>query len=448
MDISFTKFAVFFQDLFGVFFTDSLEKFNFFQRNRKMTAKDWFFTLLEWITQDKPTLSSLSNLFAGNGINISPQALSKKFNMKCSHFLLEIVNKIIENLIVESNAKAPALLSLFSGVYLADCTLCQLSHETKELFPGVGGNDENVNVSELKIFLRIEATTGVIESFSLGSGRTSDHTFYSKTKPLPRNSLELADMGFGSQKRMLDNLKNKVDFICRVQSQSILYYDNQRYSISEFLNQQDGDEVDVLIQFGANQVPCRLVGRKVSEEVAKRKLDQVTRKAKKSGRKVSQAQRIVSHWQFYITSIDSSRCSLDEIITLYSVRWQIELIFKFWKSCMNLNKSKGKTTARVLCEKLLKMIYILIYHGHEILADIGPVSDVSHVAVHDRYKTKFHKLLDALRKGYSTNTISKRIKEAVCFMRGTRTRNKRVKNRNLHDKLQNRQTNQTIIATS
>ena len=174
---------------------------------------------------------------------------------------------------MESNAKAPALLSLFSGVYLADCTLCQLSQQTKELFPGVGGNDEKVNVSELKIFLRIEATTGVIESFLLGSGRTSDHTFYSKTKQLPRNSLELADMGFGSQKRMLDNLKNKVDFICRVQSQSILYYDKQKFSISEFLNQQDGDEVDVLIQFGANQVPCRLVGRKVSEQVAKRKLD-------------------------------------------------------------------------------------------------------------------------------------------------------------------------------
>ena len=239
-----------------------------------------------------------------------------------------------------------------------------------------------------------------------------------------------------------------MDFICRVQSQSILYYDKQKFSISEFLNQQDGDEVDVLIQFGANQVPCRLVGRKVSEQVAKRKLDQVTRKAKKSGRKVSQAQRIVSHWQFYITSIDSSRCSLDEIITLYSVRWQIELIFKFWKSCMNLNKSKGKTTARVLCEKLLKMIYILIYHGHEILAGIGPVSEVSHVAVHDRYKPKFHKLLDALRKGYTTNTISKRIKEAVCFMRGTRTRNKRVNKPNLHDKLQNRQTNQTITISS
>ena len=82
------------QDLFGDFFIDSLEKFDFFQRNRKMTAKEWFLLLLEWITQDEPTLSSLSNLFANEKIYISPQALSKKFNMKCVHFLLEIVNKI------------------------------------------------------------------------------------------------------------------------------------------------------------------------------------------------------------------------------------------------------------------------------------------------------------------------------------------------------------------
>ena len=356
--------------------------------------------------------------------------------------------KIIKELIITSDAKAPELLSLFSGVYLADCTSCQLSQQTKDLFPGVGGNDENVNVSELKIFLRIEAATGIIESFSLGSGRTSDHAFYGKAKQLPPNCLILADMGFGSQKRMLDNLKNNVDFICRVQSHSILYYEGQKYSISEFLNQQNGDEVDVLILFGANRVPCRLTARKVSEEVAKRKLDKVTRTAKKLGREVSQAQQIVSHWQFYVTSIDSGKCLLDEIVTLYSVRWQIELVFKLWKSHMNLNKSKGKTTARVLCEKLLKVIYILIYHGHEILAGIGPVSDVSHVAVHDRYKSKFHKLLEALRKGRSTKTISKRVKETVSFMRGTRKRNKRVKNRNLHDKLQNRQTNKTITTTS
>ena len=448
MMISYTQFAEMLQDLFGDFFIDSLEKFDFFQRNRKMTAKDWFLTLLEWITQDNPTLFSLSNLFASLGIDISPQALSKKFNMKCVHFLLEIVNKIIENLIMESNAKAPALLSLFSGVYLADCTLCQLSQETKDLFPGVGGNDENINVSELKIFLRIEATTGIIEHFAYDSSRTSDSKFHRQTDPLPQRALELADIAYVNQERLWYNLKNNIYFICRFQSHSVIYYNNQKYTISEFLQQQEGNEVDILIHFGRQKVPVRFIARRVSEEVAKQKLASVTHTANKLGRQVSQAQTIVSKWQFYITNIGSDMCTLDEVVTLYSVRWQIELIFKLWKNNMDLNDSNGKTTVRVLCEKLLKMIYLLIFHNHEILAGIGPVCEISHVEILDRYNIQFDRLLDVLWKKRTSRTVSNVIKQTITFMLENPKRNTRITDPLLYDRLNIRQLTQTIIISS
>lgn len=443
-----TTFAEKLQELFYDFSRIFSEESAFILRNRLLDIQHWLFTTLEWVTQSNPTLGSLAALFDNQRISITKQALSKKFDMSCVNFLRKLLSEVLRTLVNSSNAKAPALLSLFSNVFIADCTRIQLSQQTKDIFPGVGGNKENVNASELKIFLRIEASTGIIDQFLYDSGRTSDHAFYKQASPLPERSLELTDMGFLSQERMLYNQQNNIYYVCRIQSQSIIYYNNQKYSISKFLQQQNGNDIDVHVLLGKRKVPCRLIIRKVSEEVAKQKLANVTRKAQKTRRQVSQALVIVSKWQFYVTNIESDMCTLDEIITLYSVRWQIELIFKLWKKEMELNKSNGKTTPRVLCEKLLKMIHILLFHSHEILADIGPVCEVSHVEVLNRYKVHFSSLLEALYKHRSIRTIVKIVRDIVKYIRDTPKRCKRKKDRYTYDLLQNRQINQINMELS
>lgn len=443
-----TTFAEKLQELFYDFSRIFSEESAFILRNRLLDIQHWLFTTLEWVTRSNPTLGSLAALFDNQRISITKQALSKKFDMSCVNFLRKLLSEVLRTLVNSSNAKAPALLSLFSNVFIADCTRIQLSQQTKDIFPGVGGNKENVNASELKIFLRIEASTGIIDQFLYDSGRTSDHAFYKQASPLPERSLELTDMGFLSQERMLYNQQNNIYYVCRIQSQSIIYYNNQKYSISKFLQQQNGNDIDVHVLLGKRKVPCRLIIRKVSEEVAKQKLANVTRKAQKTRRQVSQALVIVSKWQFYVTNIESDMCTLDEIITLYSVRWQIELIFKLWKKEMELNKSNGKTTPRVLCEKLLKMIHILLFHSHEILADIGPVCEVSHVEVLNRYKVHFSSLLEALYKHRSIRTIVKIVRDIVKFIRDTPKRCKRKKDRYTYDLLQNRQINQINMELS
>ncbi|RDD35563.1 Transposase DDE domain protein [Wolbachia endosymbiont of Cylisticus convexus] len=52
------------------------------------------------------------------------------------------------------------------------------------------------------------------------------------------------------------------------------------------------------------------------------------------------------------------------LLTVYRVRWQIELLFKLYKSHINLDKLKGKTNPfRVLCELYTKLCAILVFHG-------------------------------------------------------------------------------------
>ncbi len=45
---------------------------------------------------------------------------------------------------------------------------------------------------------------------------------------------------------------------------------------------------------------------------------------------------------------------------LYGIRWQIELIFKNWKSNFNLAKVTGKRPQRIKCLIYAKLLFIFI----------------------------------------------------------------------------------------
>ena len=57
MMISYTQFAEMLQDLFGDFFIDSLEKFDFFQRNLKTILNDIFRIISAIFTKSQVTFS-------------------------------------------------------------------------------------------------------------------------------------------------------------------------------------------------------------------------------------------------------------------------------------------------------------------------------------------------------------------------------------------------------
>ena len=53
---------------------------------------------------------------------------------------------------------------------------------------------------------------------------------------------------------------------------------------------------------------------------------------------------------------------VDDVLQLARVRWQIELLFKLWKSHGQLDKSRSDNPWRVLCELYAKLIAMLIQH--------------------------------------------------------------------------------------
>jgi hypothetical protein len=67
-------------------------------------------------------------------------------------------------------------------------------------------------------------------------------------------------------------------------------------------------------------------------------------------------------WSLYITNVPPELLSLEEAVRLYRVRWQIELIFKVWKSEAQLDRVAGRRRPRILCELYAKLIGVVITH--------------------------------------------------------------------------------------
>ena len=70
-------------------------------------------------------------------------------------------------------------------------------------------------------------------------------------------------------------------------------------------------------------------------------------------------------YSILLTNIPQKLCSAEEISRLYGLRWQIEIIFRSWKSGFHLEKltpSKCINPDRIYCMIYLWLIFMLLFH--------------------------------------------------------------------------------------
>ena len=63
-----------------------------------------------------------------------------------------------------------------------------------------------------------------------------------------------------------------------------------------------------------------------------------------------------------LTNAPIELLSFSECFLLYGVRWQIELLFKLWKSHGKLGHSNSKNKWRILCELYCKLLAVMVQH--------------------------------------------------------------------------------------
>jgi Transposase DDE domain len=135
------------------------------------------------------------------------------------------------------------------------------------------------------------------------------------------------------------------------------------------------------------------VAWRVPREVAQRRQERLRQRAQKSGRPASAAQLALCGWTVLVTTAPPERLSAHELSVLARVRWQVELLFKLWKSEGQLGASRGRRGDRVLCEVLAKLLGQLVQHW--VLLTAGPWLDAASAV---RRARRLRRLVPALAR--------------------------------------------------
>jgi hypothetical protein len=105
-----------------------------------------------------------------------------------------------------------------------------------------------------------------------------------------------------------------------------------------------------------NSIPVRLIANLLDEEAINRR---VRRKQVRKG-KLNSSDDLWTRVNVIITNVGKEDFTADEIYHLYKLRWQVELMFKTWKSVLNLDKVRKMKTERFKCYLISKLIWIMI----------------------------------------------------------------------------------------
>jgi hypothetical protein len=101
--------------------------------------------------------------------------------------------------------------------------------------------------------------------------------------------------------------------------------------------------------------------RRKSEQESAQARRKARRKAQKDQRQASELTLLLCEYVMVLTTIAPSELSGEVVLRLYRVRWQIEIVFKRWKSLLGLSQLRGKEMSELSWSWLYgKLLYCLL----------------------------------------------------------------------------------------
>ena len=246
---------------------------------------------------------------------------------------------------------------------MQDSTWITLLDELHTIWKGASCRTQK-NKAALKLQVRFDVLTGTFQHFQLTDGTTADAKAEEQFQPLPAGSLRLADLGYFSLAEFERLTQAGVFWITKFKAGCSLFDEQQEpFCLQKRLASETSDTVNLSCFIGASKrLPAHLVALRISEEEANKRRRYIRRDAKRRQTNPSKQRLKLAGWNIYITNMDTDQFTPEQIAALVRIRWQVELMFKSFKSIGKVHTSRSKKPYRVLCEVYAKLIAQLIRH--------------------------------------------------------------------------------------
>jgi hypothetical protein len=267
---------------------------------------------------------------------------------------------------VKKAVVVPAALSerlqRFTAVELLDSSSITLPDALAEIWSGCGTNSPQGGKAAMKIQARFDLLKGTLR-LDLTPGRACDQNAALQTADLQAGALHVRDLGYFN----LDVLQS-IDvagafFLMRLMSGTAVYdLDGNRLDLLALLRDRSGD-LDMWVLVGATaKLKVRLLARRLPPEVANRRRQRLRKKAKDQGYQPTAEALELRGWTIAVTNAPTDKLTMDDALALMRQRWQIELLFKLWKSRGRLGHSSRELPQRILAETYAKLLAMVVQH--------------------------------------------------------------------------------------
>lgn len=335
----------------------------FVQRTSKLDGYIFLKALvLGFVQHPRASLAQLTQTCLDLGVAISPQGLDERLNEAAIEFLREALTQALASLQARRPAWIEALKG-FSEVYFQDSTIQSLPAALQGWYAGSGGN---ASVAAVKIQLLFAFMSGNLAHIELTPGRTPDSSYQGHLPQLLPGSLLVQDLGFFNLGFLHSLAERGAFFLTRWRQDVALFWSARAQApveMQSLLKQQTSEVAEYRLWAGLHQrLPCRMLAVRLPHRVAAQRRRRLCADGLRRGTTPSQRALDLCDWNIFLTNLPPERLSLPQLLACYTLRWQIELIFKLWKSQAGLKHLAGRRRERVLCELYAKMIALVLTH--------------------------------------------------------------------------------------
>ena len=254
----------------------------------------------------------------------------------------------------------------FKRVLIKDSTAFEMPSYMKRKYAGYGGNSSEAAV---RIQYEYDLKSGDVTDLSLNSNKTNDYTNAKKTmSKVRKGDLIIRDLGYSGLDRLKDIALKKAFFLNRLKPDMGIYKkENGKYigishnTIRKELLRSKKNYLEKNVYIGRRKyMPVRLIIFKVPEDKVRQRLIKQLKKSERRMTKVSSTVLNRVDFNMFITNVDDTVLSAESVFETYKLRWQIELIFKIWKSLVKIHLFKSVKQERIETNIYANLILIML----------------------------------------------------------------------------------------
>lgn len=295
---------------------------------------------------------------------IEKQSLNERFNEKAVIFLMKILQQLLQKqLILE---KSGLSFQKIQRLLIKDSVCFQIDSSLSEHYQGSGGSGSK---AAIRIQFEYCALSGVITDLSLHAFNEQDAINSKATAHrIEKKDLIVRDLAYMSLSVLKSIMNKQAYFLCRANTNIKIYEKNKDgfteldfIKIRRYIKEHNLSFWEREVYLGAkDKLPVRLVIQPVSDDETNRRIRRARAYNKRTGGgEPTKKYKSRAALNLFITNATEDILSTKLVVLGYQIRWQIELVFKVWKSLCNIDKVKKVKLERLQCYIYAKFIFIV-----------------------------------------------------------------------------------------